>query len=559
MNGTDLMNEMAMERMLGFRPPNVIAEKDWKYLIAYHEYSPNVFFSWKADKSWRVEYVSESIRQFGYSPEQFTTGETEYLHIIHPADVERVIGEMDTHRQNSVNSFHQSYRILSTEKEVRWVDAYTVIERDRKGNAIRYLTIVFDITKTKQHELRLAESEEKFRSITENAHVGFFMYQKQFIYVNQAICDLTGYTRDELYRMNVLDLAHESSKEALKEIVRKRCRGEHISQKFHILKFLTKNGDVKTCRTVADTIPYKEGWVGFGTITEQEEANDKIDVLVQAVQQTDDMIRITDRNGIITFVNDATVKHLGYTHSELIGQTPRILKSGVHDQSFYQNLWQTILSGQTYREVVLNRKKDGTLYHESETITPILDDERNIKYFVVTGRDITERITFENMLVHQASTDLLTGAYNRKKLIEQLDIELDKFKRYHTPFAMILFDIDFFKEVNDQHGHDAGDRVLKKISELITDKIRKSDLFARWGGEEFIILVPEYSKENAMAFAEKLRMAIESFVFGNIGSITASFGVTLAEGTDTAETIIKRVDTALYRSKKSGRNQTHYI
>ncbi len=160
------------------------------------------------------------------------------------------------------------------------------------------------------------------------------------------------------------------------------------------------------------------------------------------------------------------------------------------------------------------------------------------------------------MLAEIAYTDSLTHIYNRLHFAHFLDIEIDKAKRYGSTFSIIFFDLDHFKVVNDNYGHLVGDKVLEKITDIVSKANRSTDIFARYGGEEFIILVAETNLSGALNHAERLRCDIEKFKFKTAGHITSSFGVTefIAES-DTLETLLDRADKALYLAKEYGRNR----
>ncbi len=159
-----------------------------------------------------------------------------------------------------------------------------------------------------------------------------------------------------------------------------------------------------------------------------------------------------------------------------------------------------------------------------------------------------------NELEQLARHDQLTGLFNRHVMDEELKKATAYSVRYQTSFSLILFDIDFFKNVNDTYGHDVGDLVLKKISQLLTARIRTSDILARWGGEEFLLLLPETNIKQAEEFAESLRQLIASLVIEKVGNISCSFGVSYVMPSDTPEVVTKRADKALYRAKEGGRN-----
>lgn len=165
----------------------------------------------------------------------------------------------------------------------------------------------------------------------------------------------------------------------------------------------------------------------------------------------------------------------------------------------------------------------------------------------------------EKELIHLATIDPLTLIPNRRKFDDVLQYELNRDTRYKNELSLIFCDLDYFKLINDGYGHKIGDEVLKEFTDLISSSIRKTDIFARWGGEEFVLLLPQTDMKTAMRTAEKLRIATERHEFSYIGKMTASFGATrLIEG-DNESTFIKRADDALYTAKKNGRNRVEVI
>lgn len=172
-----------------------------------------------------------------------------------------------------------------------------------------------------------------------------------------------------------------------------------------------------------------------------------------------------------------------------------------------------------------------------------------------TNRDITAIKQAEEKLQLLSSTDSLTGAYNRRMFMNLLAREMKRAVRYGEPFCLLMFDIDRFKEVNDIHGHDVGDRILIEVVRLSTKIIRQSDFLARWGSEEFMALLPHTTREMAFGLGERLRQCIGEHEFADIGSLTVSVGVAYQQQNDTIDTLLKRVDTAMYSGKNSGGNR----
>ena len=182
--------------------------------------------------------------------------------------------------------------------------------------------------------------------------------------------------------------------------------------------------------------------------------------------------------------------------------------------------------------------------------------ERRLEYMVHDlNMEMHERKEAILELQELAVTDPLTGIYNRRKFHEVLQYEISRKYRYDTDLSVVMCDIDYFKKINDIYGHHAGDNVLKAITKMIKENIRDSDVFARWGGEEFAILMPNTGIISARMVAKKLQLEISATDFPDVGRVTASFGVALFNSnSDTADNFINRSDKALYKAKDGGRN-----
>lgn len=163
------------------------------------------------------------------------------------------------------------------------------------------------------------------------------------------------------------------------------------------------------------------------------------------------------------------------------------------------------------------------------------------------------------LLEVQANTDPLTSLFNRRKFSEVLELELSRFQRYKQAFCLINIDIDFFKQVNDTYGHNVGDKVIQQFSEIIQSSIRRSDSAARWGGEEFLLMIIESDIQGTLKVAENLSKAFNETHFDTVGKVTASIGITEVSPGDNHEDIIRRSDQALYKAKDNGRNRIENI
>jgi diguanylate cyclase (GGDEF)-like protein len=219
-------------------------------------------------------------------------------------------------------------------------------------------------------------------------------------------------------------------------------------------------------------------------------------------------------------------------------------------ENIYKNLWETITAGKSWNGRIKNLKKNKDAYWINVHIEPIFNNNTIIAY-----QAVRQNITNERLYQKLAKTDYLTGHYNRTSIEEFAELFIDEATRYKNFFSIIMIDLDDFKEVNDSFGHQAGDLVLKKVAEIATTLIRSSDRIGRFGGEEFIVLLPQTPYEQAKDFAERLRIGISIYHFDGVGAKTASFGVATLEEDDTFFSLIEKADKALYRAKEMGKDQ----
>lgn len=283
-------------------------------------------------------------------------------------------------------------------------------------------------------------------------------------------------------------------------------------------------------------------------------------------------IVITDRNARIIWSNQAFSNLTGYSLDETLGRhCGSLLKSGLHDRQFYENMWQTIISGQSWHGEIINRRKDGSLYHDEMTITPVPGDDGEISNFVALKRDISERKKIEAQIHQLAFYDPLTQLPNRSLLLDRLgQVQHTCMLNGHYG-ALMFLDLDNFKPLNDQHGHNTGDMLLIEAARRIADCVRAEDTVARFGGDEFVIMLElgtdkEVSITQATQVAETIQAALaEPYrlpVYQADGSgtfiehyCTSSIGIAMFMNQELPkEDILKCADSAMYQAKAAGRN-----
>ena len=284
----------------------------------------------------------------------------------------------------------------------------------------------------------------------------------------------------------------------------------------------------------------------------------------------------TDLRGVITYVNKQFCIISGYREEELIGKPHNIVRHPDMPKSAFKEMWETIKAKKTWKGVVKNLKKDGDTYIVNTTIVPIIDTEGEIVEFIGIRHDVTElERTKEQLrilnfamkrkvdelygmtqdLEQQATIDALTGVYNRYKFNELFDIEIKKARANKTPLSLVMFDIDRFKEINDIYGHQIGDKALVEVAQLAVAHKSPNSIFARWGGEEFVILEPSCDLDTAAKNAETLRVIFDGSRFESVRRITVSFGVAEFEALDERSELLQKADEALYLAKRNGRNR----
>lgn len=257
----------------------------------------------------------------------------------------------------------------------------------------------------------------------------------------------------------------------------------------------------------------------------------------------------TDLSGDIIYASKAFEEISGYTSEELIGKNHRILRDPQMPNELFENLWQTIRSGNDWHGEIRNIAKNGTYYWVDVHISPNYDEKGNISGYTAIRQNITDKKTIEEISL----TDQLTGLYNRRHLDAVLETNSHITERYGVPFSIAIIDIDYFKHVNDTYGHQIGDYVLQTLSGILKRECRSVDVLGRWGGEEFLIILPNTEESEAESAAEKIRKSIELFPMEHVGNKTASIGVSGYH--DNIIETIKRADEALYQAKTQGRNR----
>ena len=280
-------------------------------------------------------------------------------------------------------------------------------------------------------------------------------------------------------------------------------------------------------------------------------------------EQSPVSIVITDPRGTIEYVNPRFEAVTGYRAEEVVGHSTRMLGYGRTPVEQYQDLWQTITAGRVWRGRLCNRKKNGELFWESESISPIFDEQGRITHFVGVREDITLRKHQEDDLSFQANYDTLTNLPNRLSALDRLRQAIAHAQRNHNRVALLFLDLDHFKHINDTLGHDAGDEVLKLLATRLGNCLRDSDTLARLGGDEFLLVLPDLTEAaQAESVARKLLLAATSplLVQQQTVSVAASIGIALyPDDATTVNDLLRHADAAMYSAKDAGRDTFRFF
>lgn len=431
-----------------------------------------------------------------------------------------------------------------------------------KGPSRSCIIIMHDITERLIAENALIKSEEHFRDLIENTTdlVQNIAPDGRFLYVNRAWKNTLGYNEKDLSNLEIQDIIdpHHLAQCMLtfSEVIHggrtESVETTFISKDSRKIQVLGS----ASCRFENGQPVYTRGI--FRDITKRKLLEEQLQrslVEFESIFENSlvGIYHISLDRTVIS-CNRRAAEMSGYTQEELIGSQCKFLY--LSEEHFHELGVKTgeVLEGEMRHVEFPFKHKNGRIIWcllSAKTIDP--DDlERGI---ILISDDITERKALEEKLKLLATTDELTGAYNRRAFDGIFAKELSRTKRYTYPLSLILFDIDHFKKVNDTLGHDIGDRVLQRMTEISMKQIRLTDSLIRWGGEEFIVLLPHTNINEGMIVAERLREAMEQSDFSTPWKITISLGLSMYRPNDDAETLVKRADIALYQAKQNGRNR----
>jgi len=397
----------------------------------------------------------------------------------------------------------------------------------------------------------------------------FFILKKEnkaweLEYVTSNVINLYGYTAEDFLSKKVKheDFIFQEDLHQFRTELRQVSRiikNEYIYKPYR----LVKNSQLIWVNHVIKIIYNENGEVShyYGYLTDITEAQKIKKELEQHLNIINNnvLISITNKDGIIIDVSEAYCKLTKYKKNELIGKHHNIFRHPSTKDEFFDDLWNTILQGNIWKGEHLNLDKFGNEFWVENSITPNLDDEKNIIGYTSVYNDISDKKRIAELSI----TDYLTKLYNRRHFSSIFNSELKRAKRDQKTFILMILDIDYFKQYNDTYGHDSGDNVLKSVADALKSTLKRSqDFIFRLGGEEFGIITSDIDYEGVDILSNNLLESIRSLNIEHKGSkidniITISIGVKiLYNDVNLSELeIYKLADAALYKAKDLGRDQ----
>lgn len=426
-----------------------------------------------------------------------------------------------------------------------------------------------DITKRRTVEAQLQASHDLLAKLSQNAPGVIYQFKMSadgnfsFPYASDAVQEYYGVSAEEV-RDNALPLIKSVHPDDYDRVVASILESARTLQTWHCeYRVDISQRGMRWLSGTSRPEKLEDGsivWYGFiSDITERKKNELRQQLAASVFTHAHEGITITDAAGTIVEVNDTFTRITGYSREEALGQNPRILKSGRHEPEFYAGLWRDLVGNGKWAGEIWNRHKNGEIYAALLTISAVRDSDDNTQNYVALITDITQMKAQEQRLIYMAHYDALTGLPNRTLLTDRLQQAMAQSQRRKQSLAVAYLDLDGFKAINDEHGHDVGDEFLVTISERMKTALREVDTLARLGGDEFVAVLSDLERpQDCNPVLERLLLtASEPVVLGDaVMQVSASIGVAIyPQDGETVDQLLRCADQAMYAAKQAGRNR----
>jgi diguanylate cyclase (GGDEF)-like protein/PAS domain S-box-containing protein len=502
------------------------------------------------------------VELLGYTKEELVGKNV--AEISHPQDIP--LGEMVRKRlleggDHAEEKFEKRYQ--KKDGSYLWVEIVLSVQRTKKGELKHIVGFVQDISERYAAAKALLDQKNLLSTVINSVENFIFYKNMEFEYIggNQPWLHFIG--------MDEASIAGKSSRDLYSKELAQRCALTDIEvfrerrRTAFIEEVVRQDGTVSILEVRKSPLINENneviGLVGVAHDITQKRATEQQQLLAQSVfENTAEGIIVTDKEQHITSVNPAFTKITGYSAHEVLGRHPGLLSSGIHEKSFYEEMWQRILTRGYWQGEVWNTRKNGETYPELLTISEVKNSTGEVVHYIGVFSDITLMKKTQQQLEFMAHHDPLTKLPNRLLLEARLEHAIEWARRDQFPIAVLFIDLDQFKEINDTFGHSVGDLILQEVATRFRSLLREKDTIARIGGDEFVIVVEAY--EDLFYLEQVVKKILELFktaffVKERSFNLTCSVGISLypSDGKD-IETLIKNADAAMYKAKEAGRN-----
>ena len=526
--------------------------------------------SWECNLASGAIWWSDGMRAlFGAAADAPPKTIAEVMPYIHPDDRERFVaataGVLPANARGSVE-----YRLVTQDGTTRHVHHQWRQECDNNGKPVRQIGTTQDISDRVQAETALREQLDMFNTLIENVPGGVTLFDREL--------KLQFHNRQYQILLDFPDDLFKEAHPSLETFVRYNAwRGEYgpgdpeaitvqeMQRAREQVAYVFERDRPDDTSIEIRGAPLKGG--GFVTIytdiTARKRAEQRQQLSEKIIATSPTAILITDARNRMVFVNPAFTAITGFSQEDVTGNDPKALASGRHDKDFYAEFWATLKRDEQWSGEIWDRRKDGSIYPKWLSIHTLRNSIGRLTNYVAMFTDITERKQAEQRIHHLAHHDPLTGLANRMALEMKLEQSLGDAVRYSRKVAVLFIDLDRFKMVNDSLGHAVGDLMLMEVAGRLTERLRSSDIVARIGGDEFVVILPDlpdgqHAALVAQSLLEDLALPIKapSTELHTSGSI----GIAIYPGDgETVEALMQSADTAMYEAKAAGRNAFRFF
>lgn len=507
-----------------------------------------------------LDVNQQSCKQLGYSRDELLRMKLTQLSTA--AQTQDVFKVIDQQIQS------QGFALLQSQhrhKTGELIPVEVKVSQLRLSDRVINIAIARDQTDRLATEQILRNNAAIYQGIISTALDGFWMTDTSgnILDVNQAYCDMSGFSRDELLSMRIFDIDNlETEADTLMRIASIQKSG---SANF-ISKHHAKSGRPFDVEVNVTYWPEQGGrfFVFFRNITDRLKAEARLKLSAAVFENTNEAVMIVGADYKIQRVNHAFSLMTGYSADQVIGKAASLLQSGLHPKSFYEEMWRRIICEGHWQGEIINKRADGTTYPELLNISVVKNPEGGVSHYVGIFADISKQKESEDKLAFLDYHDQLTGLANRKTLMLRLDHAIRNAQKNKKQVALLLIDLDRFKNVNDSYGHMVGDELLKRVAQTLDTQLENVDTLARLGGDEFALLVDDvHSVEQLSTLALRvIHLLAKTWTLSNHITVTigASIGISLSpQNGHNANQLLQHTDAALYQAKADGRARFCYF